>query len=345
MTMPVGNRGRKTRVPLDAPGAAEGAGSFRHAGALSTEHPQTIPTRSSPVGRRACSSDRSDRRWIAPVAREDIIAHLADLLVGNAKRKGFEGCKEFLYADSEGNVTVGVGHLVAKKTTGEREVRSALAEIPLVHQGAGVTACSGSHEDHKYEAYQEVRRRYDAKFDTVFNEGVKLALEGSNVDPFSVDSPGTARAVLGAYGKDPTKGKNKLSADAYSQTAMRNLPTAEINAELRLAPDGARQLLEGDLKRKYAEAVGEFSDFDKLPVGVKLVVLDILFNGRGIGGHGGWKKFKKAIRERDWVTALDHCGAGKDRQRDEWRKRQLRDQILLDQLQRRLDRFGNLYIA
>jgi GH24 family phage-related lysozyme (muramidase) len=168
-----------------------------------------------------------------------------------AKLKEFEGCVPWMYRDTVGKVTVGVGLMLPDAKAAEA--------LPFV-----VSARAATPEE--------------------------IAAEYARVDAMAVGRAST-------FYKTPT------SLILTQQT---------IDAKLTSVLEG----FEADLR-------GQFSHYDALPEGVKVALLDMIYNLGPAGLFKGFPHLVAAIQTGAWAEAAEHCMRhGPSAARNNWTRKQ-----------------------
>jgi GH24 family phage-related lysozyme (muramidase) len=168
-----------------------------------------------------------------------------------AKLKEFEGCVPWMYRDTVGKVTVGVGLMLPDA--------KAAQTLPFV---IGTRAATP----------EEIAAEY-------------------------------ARVEAMAMGQ----------ASAFYKTPTALLLTQQtIDAKLTSVLEG----FEGDLK-------GHFPHYDTLPDGVKMALLDMIYNLGPAGLFKGFPHLVEAIQTGAWAQAAEHCiRRGPGTARNDWTRQQ-----------------------
>jgi GH24 family phage-related lysozyme (muramidase) len=165
--------------------------------------------------------------------------------------KEFEGCVPWMYRDTVGKVTVGVGLMLPDAKAAEA--------LPFV-----VSARAATPEE--------------------------IAAEYARVDAMAVGRAST-------FYKTPT------SLILTQQT---------IDAKLTSVLEG----FEADLR-------GQFSHYDALPEGVKMALLDMIYNLGPAGLFKGFPHLVAAIQTGAWAEAAEHCMRhGPSAARNNWTRKQ-----------------------
>jgi GH24 family phage-related lysozyme (muramidase) len=174
-----------------------------------------------------------------------------------AKLKEFEGCVPWMYRDTVGKVTVGVGLMLPDA--------KAAAALPFLVGGRAAT-----HEE--------------------------IAAEYARVDAM-------------AMGRASTFYKTPTSVVLTQQT---------IDAKLTSVLEG----FEADLR-------GQFSHYDALPDGVKMALLDMIYNLGPGGLFKGFPHLVAAIQTGAWAQAAEHCMRhGPSAARNDWTRKQFLSSVV-----------------
>jgi GH24 family phage-related lysozyme (muramidase) len=167
------------------------------------------------------------------------------------KLKEFEGCVPWMYRDTVGKVTVGVGLMLPNATSAQA--------LPFMCGARSATA-------------------------------EEIALEYARVDAMPA-----ARAA--AFYKSPT------SLELSQQT---------IDAKLTAVLQG----FEADLR-------AQFPHYEGLPDGIKLALLDMIYNLGPAGLFKGFPHLVTAVQAGAWKQAAEHCTRrGPSAARNEWTREQ-----------------------
>jgi GH24 family phage-related lysozyme (muramidase) len=168
-----------------------------------------------------------------------------------AKLKEFEGCVPWMYRDTVGKVTVGVGLMLSDA--------KAAAALPFLVGGRAATR-------------EEIAAEY-------------------------------ARVDAMAMGRASTFYKTPTSLMLTQQT---------IDAKLSSIFAG----FEADLR-------SQFSHYDALPDGVKMALLDMIYNLGPAGLFKGFPHLVAAIQTGAWAKAAEHCMRhGPSAARNDWTRKQ-----------------------
>jgi GH24 family phage-related lysozyme (muramidase) len=197
-----------------------------------------------------------------------------------AKLKEFEGCVPWMYRDTVGKVTVGVGLMLPDAKTA--------AALPFLVGGRAATQ-------------EEIAAEY-------------------------------VRVVAMAVGRGSTFYKTPTSLILTQQT---------IDAKLTSVLEG----FEADLR-------GQFPHYDALPDGVKMALLDMIYNLGPAGLFKGFPHLVEAIQTGAWAQAAEHCiRHGPSAARNNWTRKQFLSVVVgtiqaeaeswLRRISRRIRQIGN----
>jgi len=199
------------------------------------------------------------------------------------KLKEFEGCVPWMYRDTVGKVTVGVGLMLPDA--------KAAQTLPFFLGARAATP-------------------------------VEIAAEYARVDAMTLGR-------VSSFYKTPT------SLELTQQT---------IDAKL----SSVLQRFEGDLKK-------EFPHYDTLPDGIKMALLDMIYNLGPAGLFNGFPHLIAAVQTGSWAQAAEHCmRRGPGAARNNWTRQQFLSAVVgtikaeaegwLTRISRRLRQIGkNLF--
>jgi GH24 family phage-related lysozyme (muramidase) len=174
-----------------------------------------------------------------------------------AKLKEFEGCVPWMYRDTVGKVTVGVGLMLPNAKTA--------AALP-------------------------------------FFVGTRAA---------------TPEEISAEYARVDAMAMGRASA-FYKNPAALVLTQPTIDAKLRSVLAG----FEADLR-------GQFPHYDSLPDGVKMALLDMIYNLGPAGLFKGFPHLVAAIQTGAWAQAAEHCmRRGPSAARNDWTREQFLSAIV-----------------
>lgn len=251
-----------------------------------------------------------------------------------------EGRIAWMYLDSNGHLTIGIGHLIAKKGSDKRTVRESVAAIwsygfsslraaPPIRYGKATNSMTPG----------PVSVRSEGEFASVWNAGAGVCQEtpqsqlvpgvwgysepsgtkGASLHPIATVDSLTMQAVeilaLGFRYHDAKKHSHTYGSSHYQP----------YNSYV-LTENGIDRLAFDDVLAKIAEIKGEsaFRDFDDFPESAQTAIVDIAYQG---GAHGAARQsaFANAVKAQQWETAAAHVPFGNvaGPKRTEWRRAQL----------------------
>lgn len=173
---------------------------------------------------------------------------------------------QHMYLDSEGNVTVGVGHLL-------RTVQEALA-VNFIEVGAGtgiVAPTTAADPDNVRSVFQ------------------LLTDEAAKGGPIDI---GTNIRTLNFHGR-------------FYHEYSRILVPGKGAVDLQLFPSESLRLLDHDVTEfeKQLRSSNAFPDFNSYPFEVRFALMDMAFNLGAYGVRDKYPEFTRAIRVRNWLLA------------------------------------------
>ena len=247
----------------------------------------------------------------------------------------YEGRSPWLYLDSLGHLTIGVGHLVHMKGGSLDDLETGIKElfpygILQMRTNSAVaqdylSSCQAVADGKQKMADAEgVRNRTVkaavAKLDSLGH--YKSLISSINSSSGLLTSARDDGATPGVWGYDlPDTGASESNVAVMVQEAQGleklahgwKAPIVYFRCfnSYQLSEAGIDKLLADDIAAKIKEVKGEipFKNFDTFPVPAQAAVIDLAFQ-YGAAGLATHAKFVAAIKKGDWAQAADACPAG-----------------------------------
>ena len=246
----------------------------------------------------------------------------------------FEGRSPWLYLDSLGHLTIGIGHLVHKKGASRADLETGVSalfpygiiqirthpDLARNYWSACQAVATGRQKNSPAEAVRN--RTLNAAVAKLDDLG--LGALRSRIDPVSgllspVSDEGATPGVWGYDLPDTDASASNLAVMVEEAGAIEKLPFGwkipivyfKCFNSFQLADRAIDQLLEDDIAAKIKEVKGQgtFKDFDKFPVPAQVAVIDLAFQ-YGAAGLAGKTDFASAVKNAGWGLAAAACPSG-----------------------------------
>lgn len=262
-----------------------------------------------------------------------------------ATKAKFEGNSRWMYLDGPGHLTIGIGHLLAKKGAKRSDIADAIKAI--TPDGSKIISISNS-----TEASTDLLNRCPSKYERAINpDKLNSTLEGlqaAQTTPRAAD----AQFIPGVWGIDIPLTAGATMIDAMAAEGMKVLEQKSgqrkaveafsCASSFMIDETTIDDLLKKDIKKARSELKGKkwirgatrskdyqvpaypaFADLDSFHTAAQMAIVDLAFQF-GANGINAFKSFVAAVERKDWTAAAQTVPETQDTQQDRtaWRKKQ-----------------------